>query len=176
MAALEAIGFIRTTMNVVEFRKSICDFATENKALFVGDNPSYVKLDGSPPPVFNPNLRSSRSTTKTVESHFLREISRVHKSSVSYLPSAAPSHWMSDAVVLPILALKYCITMVSYVGHGKGSKPRPKNTLIFRYDKKNRKVILEEHRGWVKPPQESACIVGNGKDHFQWVKPMNTLE
>ena len=177
-AVLEATGFIQTRMDVVEFRKSIHDFAIENKALFIGDNCSYVKLDGSPHPMFNPTFRSSRSVAKSVDSHFLREISRVYKTSVKYLPAAASAHWMSDAVVLPILAFKYCITMVSYVGftregEGKGKKPPPppKNTLIFRYDKKNRKVILEEHHGWVKPPQESVCIVGNGKDHFQWIKP-----
>ena len=175
-AVLEAKGFIQTRMNVVEFRKSIHDFAVENKALFIGDSSSYLGLDGSPPPVFNPTFRSSRSATKSVESHFLREIGCVYKTSVKYLPVAASSHWMSDAVVLPILAFKYCITMVSYVGltpagEDSGKKCRPKNTLIFRYDKKNRKVILEEHRGWVKPPPESACIVGNGDDHFQWIKP-----
>ena len=38
-------------------------------------------------------------------------------------------------------------------------------------DKKNMKVILEEHNGWVQPPPESVCIVGNGSDHFQWIKP-----
>jgi len=167
-SALQAIGFIQSEMGIVEFRKSIYEHAIKIKSLFIGDNPSYTRVDGAAPPVFNPHVRSSRSAVTFLESHFQREIRHIYQPRVSHLPFASHSHWMRDSVVLPILAFKYCTTMVSFVGFKKGA---PRSTLIFQYDKKNRKVILEEHRGFVEPPPESVCIVGNGNDHFQWTKP-----
>lgn len=161
-SALQAVGFIQGEMGVVDFRKSIYDYVIENKSLFVGDSPSYTKIDGTALPAFHPHIRSGRSASQIRERIFQREMKRIYQPGVAYLPHASRNHWMSDAVVPPILAFKYCTTMVSFVGN---------STKIYRYDKKNMKVILEEHNGWVQPPPESVCIVGNGSDHFQWIKP-----
>ena len=162
-SALQAVGFIQGEIGVVDYRKSIYDYVIENKSLFTGDSPSYTRIDGTASPAFHPLVRSGRSAAKNREKIFQREMRRIYQPGVAYLPSASHAHWMSDAVVPPILAFKYCITMVSFVGDTQ--------TLIYRYDKKDRKVILEEHNGWVQPPPESVCIVGNGSDHFQWINP-----